>query len=87
MSNIPTSAEIESALQTELAIILDRSAAEITGETTLDSLGLDSIRLMEVMIFIEKTYGVNLADAGLSREDLRSLSALAARVRQARAKD
>ncbi len=77
MTNRPTPAEIENNLRRELAMILDRPEEEIAADTPLAELGLDSIRLMEIIIFVEKEYNLNLVDLGLTREALQSTAALA----------
>ncbi len=77
MTDRQTPAEIEKNLRRELAMILDRPEKEITTDTPLAELGLDSIRLMEIIIFVEREYNLNLVDLGLTREALQSTAALA----------
>ena len=77
MSSNPARPEIEKALQSELAVILDLPESRIAVDTPLENLGLDSIRLMEIIVFIEKKYGINLIDAGLNQETMKDISSLA----------
>lgn len=77
MSSTPSPPEIEKALQSELAVILNLPEDQITADTPLESLGLDSIRLMEIIVFIEQEYGINLIDAGLNQETMKDISSLA----------
>lgn len=74
---IPSVSEIESTLVTEIAGILDDSSQTITAETPLDLLGLDSLRLFELFILVEKQFGVSLLDSPLTRETLENPAALA----------
>ena len=71
---------IETDLRNEIAALLGRDEGEVSADTSLESLGIDSIRLVEILIFIERQYGVRLMDAGLDRESLRSPASLARRV-------
>ncbi len=78
-------AEIESFLVRELATVLATDEESITPQTPLASLGVDSIRFVEILIAVEKEYGVRLIEAGLTREDLRDVASLARRILAARA--
>lgn len=76
----PTAHDISMRLSREVATILGRDDESVTSETALDSLGMDSIRLVELLIFIEREYGVKLMDAGLTRDDLHSPTTLAEKI-------
>ncbi|MFW5982614.1 MAG: acyl carrier protein [Candidatus Brocadiia bacterium] len=71
----------ESAIKEELvaqfAAILGIDQEEVRNSESLESLGMDSIRLVEVFIFIEKKYGVQLMEAGVTEEDFRDVDSLA----------
>ncbi len=71
---------IEARLCTEIQILfaLERGCAQ--PETTLQSLGMDSLRLVSLLIAVEKAFGINLMEAGLKREDLQTVRSLAAAV-------
>jgi len=75
---------IETALIREIATILSVDEASLTRETSLQSLGLDSIRFVEILIFIEKEFDVRLMEAGLTRDDLSSVATLAKCVAEVR---
>lgn len=79
-SNMIDKTEIERAITAETATILGIDDSDVTPHTKLESLGIDSIRLVELLIFIEKQYGIRLMDAGLDRNSLRDASSLAASV-------
>lgn len=72
--------EIENALTDQIATVLGLAEEEVKPQTPLESIGIDSIRLIEILIFIEKKYGIRLMDAGLDRESFRNASSLAGAV-------
>lgn len=76
MSTVPTRAEIESVLVNEISKMFP-DAANVTADTPLQSLGLDSLRLFEIFVLIEKEFGESLVDGPLTRGMLENISALA----------
>lgn len=60
-----------------VADMLDVSRDTIDPQAPLHTLGLDSMRLVEIMVFIETRYGVDLMDDNLKREEMATLDALA----------
>ena len=73
----PCLAEIESTLLHEAVSILSADAAQVTLDTPLYNLGLDSLRLFELFVFVEKQFGLSLLEAPVMRENLESIRALA----------
>lgn len=71
---------IEDRLCTEIQVLLALKPGGIQPETTLQSLGMDSLRLVSLLIAVEKTFGINLMEAGLKREALQSVRSLAAAI-------
>jgi len=69
--------EIEQKLITGLAPIVSDRSSGITPESTMADLGIDSMGLIEIFIFIEKTFNLKLLESGIQREDLRSVNTLA----------
>jgi len=69
--------EIEQELVRGLAPIVAGRAPTLTAESTLTDLGIDSMGLIEIFIFIEKTFNLKLLESGIQREDLRSIRTLA----------
>jgi acyl carrier protein len=61
----------------KLASILCVEADSLDTAAPLHTLGLDSMRMVEVIVFIEQTYGIDLMGSGLKQEDVSSISALA----------
>ncbi len=60
-----------------VADMLDRPADTIDPHVPLHTLGLDSMRLVEIMVFIENHYGLDLMADNLKREEMATLAALA----------
>jgi acyl carrier protein len=70
--------EIEQALREEVAALLSMDPSAISPDASLPSLGLDSLSFVELLVFIEKTFQLNLMESGLTRKDFQTISALAA---------
>ena len=81
-NNAATLAEIEAFLIRELAMVLCREKTEIAVDTPLYTLGVDSLRFVELLIAIEKQYGVKLIETGLSRRQLQNIHTLATHLHQ-----
>ncbi len=71
---------IEDRLCTEIQVLFAIEPGGIQPETALQSLGMDSLRLVSLLIAVEKTFGINLMEAGLKREALQSVRSLAVAV-------
>ena len=76
MSPIPTVSEIERILLDEIAEMLSGSGVAIAPETPLHTLGLDSLRLFELFVLVEKQFGLSLLEGPLTRESLENIAAL-----------
>ena len=59
---------------------------EADGQLFGDGLGLDSIDALELVVALEKTYGVFIPDSEVGKKVFRSVNALAQFVREQRAK-
>ena len=66
----------------ETEIIFTGRPVKISPEAPLASLGFDSLSLVELLISIERHFGVKLMEAGLSPDNLKSLHTLALRIHQ-----
>ena len=86
MTSLPDIQQIESDLIRQTASVLGMNEQNISPQTELSSLGLDSIRLIEVLIFIEQQYGIKMMEAGLDSESLKNIVSLAARVAELKSK-
>lgn len=58
------------------------SGIEVTPATPLERLGLDSFSLIEIILFVERQYQLQLSDEALSQENICSSETLANYVHQ-----
>jgi len=52
-------------------------ALEFNNITPLNSLGIDSFNLIQILLFIERRFKVSLPDTALTQENLKSVAAIA----------
>ena len=78
MPDAPTLQSIEQMLCSELQ---PQTPAKITPQSTLASIGVDSLKLVSLILVIEQKFGVNLMQTGLRPEDMISVESLAAAVK------
>ena len=57
--------------------LAEREGVEINAETQLESVGIDSFSLLELVVFLERTFGCKVAPGNLNRETTRTPRALA----------
>lgn len=70
--------QIKQAMVEEL--MLPQSAEEIDSDTPIfsaEGLGLDSVDALQLVVAIEKRFGLKLPDAAAAREKLRSVNTIA----------
>jgi len=79
MSIPPTRTEIERILVAEISKMFP-DVPDISAATPLQSLGLDSLRLFEIFVVVEKQFGESLVDGPLTRGMLENISALAGHI-------
>ncbi len=79
MPAAPTTAEIERTLLAEISGMFPENPA-ITSSTSIQTLGLDSLRLFELFVLVEKQFGLSLLDGPLTRDTLESIASLAAHI-------
>ncbi len=74
--------EIVRTLRKEISVITSRDMEKIDPEGSLASNGINSMGFIELLLAVERLWNVKLVDAGLSMADVRTVSALAGRIRQ-----
>lgn len=84
-------AELKDLLKQQIIEVLnleDISLADIQDDDALfgDGLGLDSIDALELIVLLDKQYGIKLADPKQGKEIFASINTLAAFVEQNRTK-
>jgi acyl carrier protein len=70
--------EIEAKLIEGIATIIDRAPAEIAADRPFHDLGIDSLGFVEILVFVEKNFNLQLIAADLTRKDFENVRALAA---------
>jgi acyl carrier protein len=68
---------VQQQLVQRVASILSVDTAVVDVKAPLHTLGLDSMRLVEILVFVEKQFGIDLMDSNLTREDIHTIEALA----------
>jgi acyl carrier protein len=71
---------IQSRLCTEIQTLLSLKANSVVPDTAIELLGMDSLKLVSLMIAIEQKFGVSLMKIGIKPDDLKSIRTLAAAV-------
>jgi acyl carrier protein len=72
-----TDQSVQQQLVNRVAGILSVDSAAVNVSAPLHTLGLDSMRLVEILVFVEKQFGIDLMDSSLTREDIHTIEALA----------
>ena len=75
-----TDKDIEQELLKGISAIVSRDNLDITPETSMVALGIDSLKLVEIFVFIEKNFNLQLLESGIAKQDLESIKSLASYV-------
>lgn len=75
-----TPENIREQLTEEIAILMSVEPNAVRPDTELHDLGMDSMRFVELLVFIEKQFGLKLIETGLKKEDFRTVSALSQKI-------
>src|SRR4029453_10161329 len=71
--------QIELKLAKEIETLLSLKAGAVQADTPLNTLGLDSLRFVSLLITVEKVFGVNLMKGGIKGKSAAAGGALLAR--------
>ena len=71
---------ISAALKKYIETNILASDVQITADTVLQDAGIDSFSTIEIILFIERTYGVSFTDDKLVPENFKTITSLAALV-------
>ena len=77
MAALPDTQAIAESLCGFIKKSLVAEGVEVHPDTPFSQLGLDSFSIIEVVLFIERNYGVGLPDEALSPENIHSAGTLA----------
>ena len=69
--------EIERTLLEGIAAILSVDKASLAADRPFHELGVDSLGLVEILVFIEKTFKLQLIQSDLTRKDFETVRSLA----------
>ena len=75
-------AEITAALKKEISIITGKKAEDLKETESLSFNGINSMGFVELLLTINRLWGINLLDAGISISDVVSIAALAEKIKQ-----
>jgi acyl carrier protein len=75
--------EVLRKITAHVSFLVAREEKDVSADKPLHLLGLDSMGFVDLLVFIEKQFGLSLMGSGLTQEDFRSLSFLAQRIVQA----
>lgn len=68
---------IEDTLVRGIASILSKDKSSIAVDVPFHKLGIDSLSFVEILVFIEKTFNLQLIESGLDKKDFETIRALA----------
>ncbi len=68
---------IEDTLVQGIASILSKDKSSIAADVPLHELGIDSLTLTEILVFIEQTFKLKLIESGLYMRDFETIQSLA----------
>jgi len=72
-----TKNEIEEKLTEGISAIMSIDRASMATDIPFKELGLDSLGFVEVLVFIEKTFRLNLVELDLTKKDFETINSLA----------
>ncbi len=69
--------EIKEKLIDQIALSLGEQPSNIDSSIQMQELGMDSLGLVELFVFIEKEFNIKLMESGISQEDIMKIDSLA----------
>ncbi len=70
--------EIENILLQGISSVTNRELSEISPDMPFHDLGIDSLGFVEILVYIEKTFKLQLISSDLTRKDFETVHSLAA---------
>ncbi len=68
---------IKAKLIDQIALSIGEEPSNIQSDMLMHELGMDSLGLVELFVFIEKEFKFNLMESGISQEDIMQIDTLA----------
>ena len=75
-----TTEEIERKLIEGISAITNKKTSDITVDEAFHDLGIDSMGFVEILVYIEKTFKLQLIASDLTKKDFESIRSLAAHI-------
>ena len=72
-----TITKIKEKLIEQIALSVGQDPSTITSEMMLHEIGMDSLKLIELFVFIEKEFKVQVMESGISQEAIMKIESLA----------
>lgn len=72
-----TPTEIKEKMIEQIALSLGQEPATIASDMMMHEIGMDSLKLIELFVFIEKEFKVQVMESGISQEALMKIDSLA----------
>ena len=72
--------EVLNGVLGEISVISGRDVSGLFPDGSLKENGIDSMGFVELLLAVKRLYGVNLVDAGLRAQDVRSIRALVGKI-------
>ncbi|MCK5313132.1 MAG: acyl carrier protein [Desulfobacteraceae bacterium] len=69
--------EIKEKLIVQIALSIGEEPSNIQSDMLMHELGLDSLGLVELFVYIEKELKIQLMESGISQEDIMKIDSLA----------
>lgn len=69
--------EITEKLTEQIALSVGEEPENIKSDMMMHELGVDSLALVELFVFIEKEFKIQLMESGISQEDIMQIDSLA----------
>ncbi|CCK82004.1 MULTISPECIES: acyl carrier protein [Desulfobacula] len=82
MENI-TIKHIKEKLTEQIALSIGEEPSNIKSDMLMHELGLDSLGLVELFVFIEKEFKIQLMESGISQEDIQKIDSLSESISKA----
>lgn len=69
--------DIQNKLIQGIASITSKDESAIATDVPFHKLGIDSLGFVEILVFIEKTFNLQLIESGLSKKDFETIQTMA----------
>ncbi|MCP4349336.1 MAG: acyl carrier protein [Desulfobacterales bacterium] len=77
--------KIKEKLIEQIALSIGENPSDIRSDMMLHDLGIDSLGLVELFVYIEKEFKIRLMESGISQEDIKKIDSLAESISKAMA--